>query len=66
MKLKIAVLAGDGIGPEVTAEAVRVLEAVADRHGHTFEFEKLPVGGRRDQTGRSAPSLVNSARVSFE
>src|SRR5882724_11969198 len=45
MKLKIAVLAGDGIGPEVTAEAVRVLEAVADRHGHTFEFEKLRVGG---------------------
>ena len=45
MRLKIAVLAGDGIGPEVTAEAVRVLEAVADRHGHTFEFEKLSVGG---------------------
>jgi 3-isopropylmalate dehydrogenase len=45
MRLTIAVLAGDGIGPEVTAEAVRVLEAVADRHGHTFEFEKLPVGG---------------------
>ena len=45
MRLRIAVLAGDGIGPEVTAEAVRVLEAVADRHGHTFEFEKRPVGG---------------------
>jgi len=45
MKLKIAVLAGDGIGPEVTAEAVGVLEAVAARHDHTFEFEEWPVGG---------------------
>jgi 3-isopropylmalate dehydrogenase len=45
MRLRIAVLAGDGIGPEVTAEAVRVLEAVADRHGHTFEFDKRSVGG---------------------
>ena len=45
MKLRIAVLAGDGIGPEVTAQAVRVLETVADRHGHTFEFEERPVGG---------------------
>ena len=45
MKLRIAVLAGDGIGPEVTAQAVRVLETVADRHGHTFEFEARLVGG---------------------
>src|SRR5258705_5034932 len=45
MKIRIAVLAGDGIGPEVTAQAVRVLETVADRHAHTFEFEDRPVGG---------------------
>jgi 3-isopropylmalate dehydrogenase len=45
MKLKITVLAGDGIGPEVTAQAVHVLETVADRHGHNFEFEERPVGG---------------------
>jgi 3-isopropylmalate dehydrogenase len=45
MKLRIAVLAGDGIGPEVTAQAVRVLDTVADRHDHTFEFEEWPVGG---------------------
>ena len=45
MKLRIAVLAGDGIGPEVTSQAVRVLETVADRHAHTFEFEERPVGG---------------------
>jgi len=57
MKLRIAVLAGDGIGPEVTAQAVRVLEAVADRHGHTFEFEERPVGGAAiKQEGGPLPS----------
>ena len=45
MKLKIAVLAGDGIGPEVTAEATAVLRAVAAASGHTFEYVELPVGG---------------------
>ncbi|MGH9966370.1 MAG: 3-isopropylmalate dehydrogenase [Pyrinomonadaceae bacterium] len=45
MNLKIAILAGDGVGPEVTAEAVRVLQVVSDLHGHRFEFEEWPVGG---------------------
>src|ERR1051326_2223085 len=40
----IAVLGGDGIGPEVTAEAVRVLHAVAERFGHTFHFKEALVG----------------------
>jgi 3-isopropylmalate dehydrogenase len=41
----IAVLAGDGIGPEVTGEAVRVLEAIASRFGHRFRFEPELIGG---------------------
>ena len=45
MRLKIAVLGGDGIGPEVTREAVRVLRAVADINGHEFLFDEWPVGG---------------------
>src|SRR5579871_4321484 len=40
----IAVLAGDGIGPEVTAEARRVLHAAAERFGHTFAFVEALVG----------------------
>ena len=40
--MKILILPGDGIGPEVTAEAVRVLEAVAVRHGHAFRLEQAP------------------------
>lgn len=45
MKAKIAVLQGDGIGPEIVAEAVKVLHAVASRFGHGFEMAEYPVGG---------------------
>ena len=41
----ILVLPGDGIGPEVTAEARRVLEAVADRFGLSLSFEEALIGG---------------------
>lgn len=45
MKLNITILPGDGIGPEVTREAVRTLDAVGEAYGHTFEFEERPIGG---------------------
>src|SRR5277367_3775507 len=45
MLLKIAILPGDGIGPEVTDEAVRVLEVVASRFGHELSLTKKDVGG---------------------
>lgn len=45
MKASILVLPGDGIGPEVTAAAVRVLEAVAARFRHTFHIETALIGG---------------------
>jgi 3-isopropylmalate dehydrogenase len=45
MKLKIAILAGDGIGPEVTHEAVNILEAVAEAGGHDFTFTEALIGG---------------------
>ena len=45
MKASIVVLGGDGIGPEVTAEAVRVLEVVARRGGHAFTFTPHLMGG---------------------
>ena len=56
MQAKIAVLPGDGIGPEVTAEAVSVLEAVARTWGHTFSFTEAPVGWTAyDQEGTALP-----------
>jgi len=45
MKLNITVLPGDGIGPEVTLEAVRTLQSVADVCGYQFEFKERPIGG---------------------
>ena len=44
MKLKIAVLPGDGIGPEVTAEAIKVLKAIAQEFDHSFQFKYASVG----------------------
>jgi len=56
MKATIAVLGGDGIGPEVTAEAVRVLEAVAARYGHEFQFTNALIGGAAiDASGSPLP-----------
>ncbi len=52
----ITVLPGDGIGPEVTAEAVRVLEAVGRRFGHIFEFHERLIGGAAiEATGSPLP-----------
>jgi 3-isopropylmalate dehydrogenase len=59
MQALIAVLAGDGIGPEVTAEAVRALARVAERHGHSFRFESALVGGAAiDATGEALPAAT--------
>ena len=56
MKALIAVLAGDGIGAEVTAEAVRALKAVGNKFGHHFDFEAALIGGAAiDATGASLP-----------
>jgi len=56
MKARIAVLPGDGIGPEIVPQAVQILEAVAAQYGHTFEFHAADVGGAAiDKTGRPLP-----------
>lgn len=44
MKLKIAVLPGDGIGPEISRVGVNVMKAVGDKFGHDFEFKQGLVG----------------------
>jgi 3-isopropylmalate dehydrogenase len=59
MKAHIAVLPGDGIGPEVTAEAVRCLEAIAAAFGHEFILDELPFGGAAiDATGDPLPAAT--------
>ena len=57
MRAEILILPGDGIGPEVTAAAVRVLRAVAERHGHEFRFEHALIGGAAiDACGQPLPT----------
>lgn len=45
MKHKIALIPGDGIGPEIVGEAKKVLDSLAGVYGHTFEYEELLMGG---------------------
>src|SRR5580692_9625190 len=45
MLLNLTILPGDGIGPEVTEQAVKVLQAVADAFGHQLQLQKKNIGG---------------------
>ena len=57
MKKKIAVLPGDGIGPEVTAQARKALEAVADIYKYTFHYNEGLIGAAAiDATGNPFPA----------
>jgi 3-isopropylmalate dehydrogenase len=56
MKLDIAVLPGDGIGPEVTKQSIKVLKAIAQEFDHTFRFKEALVGAIAiDKTGNPLP-----------
>lgn len=56
MQARIAVLPGDGIGPEVIAEAVKVLRRVAQTYEHEFAFEEALIGGAAiDAVGNPLP-----------
>ena len=57
MKLHIAVLAGDGIGPEVTAQSIKVLNAIAEVYSHTFTYKEADIGAIAiDKTGHALPA----------
>ena len=45
MNFHIAVIPGDGIGPEIVTQAKKVLDKVGEVYGHTFEYEELLMGG---------------------
>lgn len=56
MECRIATLPGDGVGPEVVDQAVGVLDAVATRFGHTFQFSNYAIGGSAvDSQGNPLP-----------
>ncbi len=62
MHLKILVTAGDGIGPEVTSEAVAVLREVAALGGHTLHIDEKRIGGIAIVNDGIAPTQRHSRR----
>lgn len=71
MNYKIAVLAGDGIGPEIVEQAIKVLKAVEKKYGHQFEFNSALTGACAiDEVGEPYPQethevCMNSDAVLF-
>ncbi len=62
MHKTIAVLPGDGIGPEIVTQAVAVLQKVAEKAGHTFDFVYADIGGAAiDKTGQPLPQATVDA-----
>ena len=60
MNLKIAILAGDGIGPEIMKQGVAVLDAVAEKCGHKFEYEEAICGAHAiDAVGDPYPESTH-------
>ncbi len=56
MNYKIALIRGDGIGPEVVNEAVKVMEKIGEKFGHSYEFVDVLLGGcATDAVGKSYP-----------
>ena len=45
MNKKITVIKGDGIGPEIVTEAIKVLDKVCEKFGHSFEYTDILMGG---------------------
>lgn len=59
MEKNIAVIRGDGIGPEIVNEAIKVLDAVAAKYGHTFNYEDVDMGGCAiDKWGEPLPQAM--------
>ena len=59
MEKQIAVIRGDGIGPEIVDQALRVLDAVAEKYGHTFTYTDVDMGGVAiDKWGEALPAAM--------
>jgi 3-isopropylmalate dehydrogenase len=65
MNLKIAILAGDGIGPEVTREAQNILRAIAEAGGHDFTFTEALIGGVAI-TAKGTPLPQETLDIAFD
>ena len=67
MKLKIAVLPGDGIGPEIMKQGVAVLDAIAKKYGHEFTYEEAICGAHAIETvGDPYPEATHDVCMSAD
>jgi 3-isopropylmalate dehydrogenase len=67
VSLTIVLMPGDGIGPEVTEEAVRILKNVAEHSGKAFSFSTHPIGGAAiDSEGRGLPERTLEAALAAD
>jgi 3-isopropylmalate dehydrogenase len=67
MKKKITVIEGDGIGPEVTRQSIKVLEAIGEKFGHQFEYTYCLMGAVAiDKTGQPLPDDTLAACASSD
>lgn len=66
MNIKLAVIPGDGIGPEVVGETLKVLDKIGEKFGHTFEYNKILAGGCAiDEYGECLPqSTIDACKAS--
>lgn len=66
MNIRLAVVKGDGIGPEIVAEAEKILDKIGEKYGHTFEYTDVLAGGCAiDATGKPLPEeTVEAAKNS--
>lgn len=56
MNYNIAVIKGDGIGPDIVEQALKVLDKIGDKYGHTFDYKEVLAGGiALDTVGESLP-----------
>ena len=64
MNYDIAVVKGDGIGPEVVTEAIKVLDKIGEKYGHTFHYNYVLAGGAAiDATGKCLPTDMSIWRL---
>lgn len=65
MNIKLAVIPGDGIGPEVVEETLKVLDKVGEKFGHSFEYDKVLAGGCAiDEYGHCLPqSTIDTCKA---
>ena len=62
MKYNIAVVPGDGIGPEVVGEAIKVLNAIGPKYNHQFNYTTVLAGGAAiDEYGECLPEATVEA-----